>query len=54
MRLYMKVNILEQYLKAVESGELQQNADLMRQVKLIVQKLPKAPEPTLNSTAVGM
>jgi len=52
MRLYMKVNILEQYLEAVESGELPQNADLMRQVKLIVQKLPEAPEPTLNATAV--
>ena len=53
MRLYMKVNILEQYLEGVESGELPQNADLMRQVKLIVQKLPEAPEPTLNATAVG-
>ena len=53
MRLYMKVNILEQYLTAVESGELPVNHDLLRQVKLIVQKLPKAPESQLNSISVG-
>jgi len=52
MRLYMKVNILEKYLASVESGELPPNPDLLRQVKCIVQKLPTAPESSLNETSV--
>ena len=49
----MKVNILEKYLASVESGELPANSDLLRQVKCIVQKLPTAPESSLNETSVG-
>merc|ERR1712168_927151 len=51
LRLYSKISVLEKYLKAVMAAELPPNPDLIRQINLIIQKLPIAPDQTLNQTS---
>jgi len=51
LRLYSKISVLEKYLKAIMAAELPPNPDLIRQINLIIQKLPIAPDETLNQTS---
>jgi len=51
LRLYSKISVLEKYLKATLAAELPPNPDLIRQINLIIQKLPIAPDETLDQTS---
>ena len=54
MRLSMKIKVVENYLDAVIKGELEPQQEVLRQINLIIRKLPKSPDSTLNKTSIGL
>merc|ERR1711953_267517 len=52
MRLSMKIKVVENYLDAVIKGELEPQQEVLRQINLIIRKLPKSPDSTLNKTSI--
>ena len=50
----MKIRVIENYLNDVIRGELVPQQEIIRQINLIIQKLPKSSITTLNVTSTGI